>query len=524
MKGARAFREAFVSADLLDPDDFTDADARRLRYEIYWSLYESSIYRNIHKWAQKYKVDFGLYRYVRAVYNPAYQIGEFYKNHLWGGLLDPEAGDGKSKPSALPIVTDSDTLRSAIGKLWLWSNWQTRKDIVSLYGSVMGDTAIKVVDNVKRGKVYLQEVHPGTLIDVLLDDAGNVKGYTIEEERADPRRKLAEVRYREVVTREGDNVKYQTFLNDTLYAWNGDAAEWSEPYGFVPLVMIQHNNIGLDWGWSELHPAQPKFREVDDLASKLTDQIRKMVDAPWLFSGVDDPAKKKKTVTTTADQPTANSPEASREDVPALYAPQGATATALVAPLDIASTTAYIESILKSLEKDYPELAVNMAQVTGDPSGRALRINRQPAEIKVQQRRPNYDDALVRAQQMAVAIAGFRGLDGFAGFNLDSYDKGDLDHSIGQRPVFASDPMDDLELDRAFWDMAVVAKNAGYDLDLLMKRRGWSEEDIKAYKQSSGYKAREAAVKQLTNPNPNPDPGQPPVRRPINNQPGGPNG
>jgi len=34
-----------------------------------------------------------------------------------------------------------------------------------------------------------------------------------------------------------------------------------------------------------------KFREVDDIASKLDDQIRKMVDAPWLFIGMTKPVK-----------------------------------------------------------------------------------------------------------------------------------------------------------------------------------------------------------------------------------------
>jgi hypothetical protein len=114
MNGFSAFREAYFSADTGDAGDFTAYAARRMRYELLWAAYENTHYRDMHRWAAAYKADYGLYKYVRGVYNPAYRLGKFYATHLMGGSLDPEAGDGKGEPSAIPIITDNDALRYSV--------------------------------------------------------------------------------------------------------------------------------------------------------------------------------------------------------------------------------------------------------------------------------------------------------------------------------------------------------------------------------------------------------------------------
>ena len=267
MTGLRAFREAFLSADTLaspGSDDFADFDARRVRYEILWAFYENTAYRSIHAWATAYKAQYGLYKYIRSLYNPAFRLAEFWKTHLWGGSLDPAAGDGDVVTSALPIEIGSASrgpgnagLRPAISQIWTWSNWPIRKDVITLWGTILGDVGIRVVDDTARAKVYLAAVHPGTLAGVTLDAYNNVKAYTIEEARTHPDHPAETVTYTETAERGyGDDVIFRTTLNGTPYAWNGAAAEWVEPYGFIPLVLIRHNDTGLPWGWSELHPSR----------------------------------------------------------------------------------------------------------------------------------------------------------------------------------------------------------------------------------------------------------------------------
>ena len=365
MTGIKAFREAYFSAGGDDEDQFVTLEARRTRYAVLWSFFENTAYRDIHTWAKRMKIDYGLYQYVRNIYNPAYRIGDFWTTYLWGGQLDMAAGDGQDTPSALPIDTDNELLRPAIGQLWKWSNWNVNKDIATLWGATLGDMALRVIDDTARQKVYIQNIHPAAIRDILLDPFGNVKAYVIEEERYHPLTGK-EVVYREEASREGESVIYRTYLDGKLWPWNEVAAEWQEPYGFVPLVLIQHRNVGLQWGWAEVHPALAKIREVDDLASKLSDQIRKSVDAVWLFSGMTQPTNKPNLAGATA---TTDNPEPGRQEMKALYGPTGASATALVADLDIAGTLQHIQGILQELERDYPELRSDVATASGDAFG-----------------------------------------------------------------------------------------------------------------------------------------------------------
>jgi hypothetical protein len=476
----RAFREQFVSAGAFTEEEFADPEARKVRYDILWSQYENTVYRSIHSWATTYKTRYALYRFIRSVYNPAYRLGEFWKAHLWGGALDPEAGED----GCLPLETANEALRPFVAELWKWSNWATRKDIVSLQGAVYGDVILRVVDNTELGKVYIENVYPGLITDLDKDPFGHIKGYQLEEERPHPIHGRP-VTYKETAERDGDNVIYRTFLNDQPFAWNDVASEWVEPYGFIPMVHIQHNDVGLGWGWSELHPARSKMHELDDLASMLSDQLRKSVNAKWLFTGV------KATEADLAMETTETTarPEPGREEEAALYASDpAAKAFPLVYPLDVEGALLHLQEILKDFERDYPELKFDTLRVGGEVSGRALRVARQPVEVKVKQRRGNYDDGLKRAVQMALSIGGLRGL--FGGINLDSYEQGGLDFEFADRGVFVTDEMDELDEQKLFWEAAKTAKEAGLPLLVYLERAGWEEDDLAMVRDSPEMQAR----------------------------------
>jgi hypothetical protein len=411
-----AFTKPVVITDPLDVDaDWNDYDSRRLRYDIFWAFYENTVYDEVQatfrNWAKQYKTRYGLYKYIRTIYNPSYRLGEFWRGHIWAGaaarILDNlEYGDSANE----------DQLREAIEQIWLWSNWEIKKDIIPLYGSIMGDVAISIVDDQERGKVFFNIVHPGNLSFVELDSMGNVKGYEIQEERLDPRTHIERtVLYTEIALRDGDNVIFTTLLNGKPFPWNGIEESWERPYGFVPMVVIQHNDVGLQWGWSEVLPGQSKFREVDDV-------------------------------------------------------------TSLVADLEIEEVSNHIGTIVKEIERDYPELRLMslLNENVGVISGRALEIARQPSESKVRQRRPNYYNAMARANQMAVAIAGFNGLNDF---NLDSFDAGLLDHSIGDLPIFTSGEFDKQDLLNGRAAILKQLTDAGASLEQSALLAGFTEDE-----------------------------------------------
>jgi hypothetical protein len=213
---------------------------------------------------------------------------------------------------------------------------------------------------------------------------------------------------------------------------------------------------------------------VDDLASMLSDQVRRTINAPWLLTGMDKSRAALSATNTTASD---TIPEPGREETPILYARDPtAKAIPLVGNLDLAGTEGHIEALLRELERDYPELRFDNLRLTGQISGRTLEVARAPVETKVLQRRALYDDALVRAQNMALAIAGHRRQ--VEGFDLTSYAKGDLDHSIGPRRVFDTTEQDRAEDESAFWTAAGKAVDAGCPLDAYLTRQGWSPEEI----------------------------------------------
>jgi hypothetical protein len=84
----------------------------------------------------------------------------------------------------------------------------------------------------------------------------------------------------------------------------------------------------------------------------------------------------------------------------------------------------------------------------------------------------------MRIQQQAIAIGGYRGYRGYEGFGLDSYEAGDLDHMISNRPVFKPDPLDKTEILQAEWQAINEAIKAGADLRGLLEDMGWPQERI----------------------------------------------
>lgn len=502
MNGLRAatvaFRDVYLHPDGADAvdlrsdygvyDQWSRVESRRLRYAILWACYSNDQYRDMHKWARKYRSDFGLYRNTRSIFGPFYRLAEMQVTHIQGGPLDPKAGDGKSVPSAIPILTEDQILRDAIARLWRDSRWQSGKDIWTRWGSVLGDVGLVIEDDPIKGIVSLCPVHPRSIADVTMDRLGNVKGYCREEYRLDPRQPYDHngqprmVSYREECRRaEGELVHYETYLDGKPYAWNGTAAAWDVAYGFVPMVLAQHINVGLPWGLSEANAALSRSREIDDVGSKLNDQVRKLVEAPWIISGVNpgDIGGTQQTARNTTEGTSPQAKETDREQSLILYLKnENARAQAMVADLKISEVSDHLTMMLDQMERDYPELRFDRIRAGGDASGKALREARKPAETKIRLRRATYDESLVRAHQMAIAIGGMRGYDGYQGFGLESYAAGTLDHSIADRPIFEGDPMEDLEEEQLFWQTAKAAVDSGVPIDLWLERHGWAPDQI----------------------------------------------
>jgi hypothetical protein len=253
----------------------------------------------------------------------------------------------------------------------------------------------------------------------------------------------------------------------------------------------------MDWGWAESHPARSKINEIEDVASKMHDYIRKVVDPVWLFNfkKPKDPGE----MQFTKNAATFDRPSPIREDMPALYVPNpNAKAQPLVTDMiDIEHTSQALSAIIQELERDFPELQMDIWSVGGYTTGTAMKTARQRVERKVQQRRPNYDKALIKAHKMALCIGGMRNIEGYE-FGIDDYGEDTLDHYIpSDRVIFEVDALEELDKKKKFWDalVNVLSKAPGQiPPEAVLKDFGWSEERIKEYvKLAEEYKTQHMA-------------------------------
>lgn len=434
MAGARAFNQTFFSSEEANLAVFESLPARLLRYEVGWAFYEGKQYKST--FSQGMMVDEALYKYIADIYNPTARIGDFYKGVIWRGALDPEAGEAGAIPIRVGRGTNENQLRAGLAHVWLASSWDTNKTAHVLHGTTLGDAALYIRDDLEHAESRIEILHPSVLKFAEVDARGFVKRYVIEEKRYDEDGR--EATYKETCEHGlNEEIIFKTFRNGREWAWPGNVdqdgnavAAWSEPYGFIPLVLTQHINEARSWGRAEIHPFIKKIATVDDQASILNDRIRIAVDPPLLANF----KKGTSEITFSTGTATTDRPKPGREQQKIIYVDKdNASITPIVVPLDIANVSANIRQMLDSLENDLPELRDD---IQANVSTETLIAARARVESKVIERRTNYDRGIVRASQMALAIGGFRGYEGYDGFDLQSFDKGQMNFSVADRPVF----------------------------------------------------------------------------------------
>jgi hypothetical protein len=430
----RAAVAAFNEKSLV-PDERFGWDtraARLLRYDVCDAYYNNVAYSQIVAFAAQLKVSAKLYKYIRGIYNPSERLVDAYPANIYGGSLDFE----NATKGAIPIIQADDTLRGSIKQLWIWSNWGNQKSLFVRQGAKLGDTALKVVDDREARKVRLEVLHPGKIKDVVFDGVGNVKRIVIEYQYEDEQpvgNSLVNTLTSAVLSRshtyreEIDENKFKTFRDGEAFAFFKDAqgnpvSEWPNDYGFVPVVIAQHKDLGFMWGANAFHGQVPKINEINDAASVLNDQVRKAVNLIWYYSGV----VKKGDLTVDTE---------TRDGIPAVYGPKESQPFPMVAQLDIAAASANIQDMLLELERDLPELALHRLRESGNLTAPGVRAGYRDAIAKFVEAGGNYDDALIRAQMMGVSIGAFNRYKGFEAFDLNSYARGELTHYIAERSV-----------------------------------------------------------------------------------------
>ena len=452
---------------------------RLQRYGRAWGFYTNEVYNDLSAYlAATYPAGSQIYKYTKGLRNPIPAWVEFYVTNVWGGQLDLDAGNGQEKPSALPIVTENDALRPAIAKLWAWSNWNAKRNLATTYSSALGDTFIVVVDSPSAQKAYMQVRRPSEFTEIDWDDFGHVKRCVIEYRTEDD--KDHPYTFKQIIEHPaiwgGPTTRYQTFKDNRPFAYpenvmGGQATwEWEVPYDFVPVVHIPYRDVGEGWGALGYSATIPKIDAANSLASLLNSQIGKTVNPAYVAFGIQN------------GNITMGGSDEGQDEIPILYIPKPpseASLEPLITQIDLSGALALLDAQLADIARDLPELRMSEAMRSG-LSGEALGRAFSDVAARINAVRGNHDSGLVRAHQMAIAIAGASKYDkAFNGFDMNSFKSGLLDHGIGDRPILPTSSSEKVDTDGKQWVQVGQAVTAGMPLETALREiMGWEDDDL----------------------------------------------
>lgn len=502
-----------------DRSSYGELGERLARYALYWRLYHNQAYRT-HSWGDgqysrgfDLKKVFNLSQEVAGVYSQLYRLVQIHSMNIFGGTLDLDAGDGKQRKSAIPILFRDDQvgrqLRPMLAQIFLWSNLETNKNLLPFYGALTGDAPLFVADRPRRRKVALCPFDPSELEDRTEDEEGNITSFvrtrTVEDPTVEPEpigtleftRKTC--RRTDKYVKEDDGVHLYTFRDEVPFDW--DDLYWSNqysvgrrtgegayilPYDFVPLVHIKHTDLGLGWGQSELAVALVKSVYVDDGGTAALLQGRKAIEAILAIPGADERTLRAVIDQIRGDTETNVSTGTTRyrrdtpDTVPIIGVPEGSVPSYIAPNLDIGTFSAHVDKLLESHIGDFPELAYDKIRLLPNVSGETLKEVQKPARTKLEAKRAPYRDGLLRTLKMSLTIAGVRNYPGFTGIDLGSYNRGALNFSIGNTPIYeitrAEELAETLAVGQAI--AALMAQGAGFTFEAACRQVGLDEVTI----------------------------------------------
>lgn len=507
-------------------------------YEALWARYSNEIHDTTvsASWAG-YRVNYGLYRMIRSIYNPTSRLVDFYASSVWPGALSE---DGCDLPDglqlAIPFSKDtSPKLKAAIAQLWQWWNLQSLKAIIPRQGAALGSVLVELMDDVERGKILLNVEWPGNVVDLELDHSGNIVKYAIEYYTEDPIFANAGTKPQYTPSylfrKEVDKTEFRYYKNGTPHDYYGNGSAEPNPYGFVPARWFKHRDDGGPHGVAAISGSEGKIDELNSLASQLNDYIAKAVEMPKVLWADGKITALGTSNANKQEVPTTDLPRRYRdkETVNILTGPPGGRVDDLITALDIPGVLEAIDRLQAEIENDHPELAFykqlrSMSSLTGPAASRIMG----DTESLLQEVSSNYDQGMISLFRMGVAMAGLRqaiGADGWANptdqqlkfkyFSLDSYERGKLDMAIVPRSLLQPSKSEQAQERLTFYQSIKAAQDAGLPFETALEDAGFDAkriEEIKLLKEEKKPAQLQEANAMLVPPN------QLPAQSPQDNQ------
>jgi hypothetical protein len=318
-----------------------------------------------------------------------------------------------------------DAVREARETLFDWSDWDTDGVLFVHYGAVFGVAGLKVVDWREAGRVLVVPVSPEMymLIPGGQYDSTPSMAIWVEFRETDS----GPVEYAEVV----EPGRVRTFVDGEALGVDGREPEYPNELGFVPFVECYHMRTGAKTGEPTFEKAIPLLDEVNGMATYLAEIIKKHAEPQWAIFGA-EPSD----LTHSGDN--------------VWFIPGPGDAKILVPNIDIDGVLKFIEAIAANVAGALPELAFEDLRKKDQVATATIELQLLELVLKIKRVRPNYDNALITALQMA----------GKAGRSMGIPEIAVLDDAglafDNERPVLPVNRLDVIRLEEA--ELALAAQ------------------------------------------------------------------
>lgn len=367
---------------------------------------------------------------LKPIRNPAWRVVEFYASKLFPGKL----------PEALPIEADNQAIIQPIQQVWIWSNFSSLKQRLARWFSIYGDLFIKATT---KGEpvtaVYLTLIKPENVTEMELDERGFLNYIKIDVPEYDEEQELTvhteewnkETQVMSVwVHKLGLDKKVEELGTPTL------SRTFQETHGenYIPIVYQPFRDDGSGRANGAYSAQLDKIDEANRQATRLAQILFRYNRAIWAAtnSGLDSSGRPLPPVSFDGllEDTILNVGD---DDI--LSLPGSADLKPLVPPINFGAALDVLESQMKELEKDLPELQYYELRSMGEVSGRAVKLLLDDVISRVVEVRGNAETALERSNAMALDIGARFKL--FSG--VGEYSNGDFAHNFLERPILPED-------------------------------------------------------------------------------------
>ncbi|HXI16614.1 MAG TPA: hypothetical protein VNM48_09590, partial [Chloroflexota bacterium] len=246
--------------------------------ELYNLLYAYWANQGLYKWLAQNRYEAGINApAMQGIRTPCARIVDFYVSHLWPGNLD----------EAFPLETDYENITEPIKQLWLWSNWESEKDLAAQWLSLYGDLFIRVAQPEDRRQVYFELIQPQYVTD-FTEERGFVKSIRLDIPITDTSGGLdrtlthtevwnkADQSYRRWRHEGGQDAAY-----DTLGTPEEEVSFAELGIDFVPFVHARFKSVGDQWGMGAFTHLLDKVDELNLKATRHSEIMFNHLGVTW---------------------------------------------------------------------------------------------------------------------------------------------------------------------------------------------------------------------------------------------------